>query len=84
MGLEATALTRAELEAMEQYEHVYSAINTWPTKRWYTARGEAEGTAGRGRNQDEATLVRFVSSDGCDVTLTVKELLKDKRYYFRG
>ena len=34
--------------------------------------------------KDEATLVRFVSSDGYDVTLTVKELLKDKRYYFPG
>src|SRR5690554_3272005 len=31
-------LTQAELEAMEQYEHVYSTINTWPTKRWYIAR----------------------------------------------
>ena len=32
-------LTRQELEAMEQYEHLYSVINTWPTKRWYAARG---------------------------------------------
>ena len=28
-----------QLEAMQQYEHIYSVINTWPTKRWYTARG---------------------------------------------
>lgn len=32
-------LTLAQLEAMEQYQHVYSAINTYPTKQWYIARG---------------------------------------------
>jgi hypothetical protein len=78
-------LTLAELEAMEQYEHVYSTINTWPTKRWYAARGvklrELLSLAGI---KEEATLIRFVSSDGYDVTLTLKELLKDKRYYFPG
>lgn len=79
------ALTRAELEAMEQYEHVYSAINTWPTKGWYTARGvKLRELLAVAEIKDEATLVRFVSSDGYDVTLTVKELLKDKRYYFPG
>jgi len=28
-----------QLQAMEQYEHVYSTINTWPTKRWYVGSG---------------------------------------------
>ena len=78
-------LTRAELEGMEQYEHVYSAINTWPTKRWYMARGlKLSELLARAGIKEEATLVRFVSSDGYDVTLTVKEVLKDKRYYFPG
>ena len=78
-------LTLAELTAMEQYEHVYSTINTWPTKRWYTARGvKLRDLLALAEIKDEATLVRFVSSDGYDVTLTVKELLKDKRYYFPG
>ena len=31
--------TMAELENMEQYQHVYSTVNTYPTKKWYTARG---------------------------------------------
>ncbi len=79
------ALSMNQLEAMQQYEHVYSAINTWPSKRWYTARGislrELLTQAGI---KDNATLVKFVSSDGYDVTLTVKELIEDKRYYFPG
>lgn len=76
-------LTLAQLEAMEQYQHVYSVINTWPTKKWYVARGvklrDLFALAGL---REDATLVRFLSSDGFEVTLTVKELLQDKRYYF--
>ncbi len=34
--------------------------------------------------REEATLVRFYSRDGYDVTFTVKELLADRRYYFPG
>ncbi|MGI6605051.1 MAG: Ig-like domain-containing protein [bacterium] len=79
------SLTLAELEELEQYEHVYSAINTYPTKQWYTARGvklrELLALAGL---KEEATLIRFYSRDGYDVTFTVKELLADKRYYFPG
>ncbi len=77
--------TLAELAAMEQYEHVYSTINTWPTKRWYTAKGVKlrELLALAGIKEDVA-LIRFVSGDGYDLTLTAKELLKDKRFYFPG
>ena len=35
-------------------------------------------------NKEEAQLIRFVSSDGYEVTLTAKELLEDRRYYFPG
>jgi hypothetical protein len=76
-------LTLAQLEAMEQYQHVYSAINTWPTKKWYVARGvkirDLFSLAGL---KEDATLIRFLSGDGFEVALTVKELLQDKRYYF--
>ncbi|HQD76208.1 MAG: FN3 associated domain-containing protein [Peptococcaceae bacterium MAG4] len=76
-------LTLEQLQAMEQYQHVYSVINTWPTKKWYVAEGVKLRTlfdlAGLKEN---ATLVRFLSNDGFEVTLTVQELLKDKRYYF--
>lgn len=78
-------LTLAELEAMEQYQHVYSAINTYPTKQWYIARGvKLRHLLDLAGIKDEATLIRFYSRDGYDVTFTVKELLEDKRYYFPG
>jgi len=77
--------TLEELEAMEQYEQVYSTINTWPTKRWYMARGvklrELLALAGI---KEEATLLKFIGKDDYQMTLTVQELLEDKRYYFPG
>ncbi|NLC63859.1 MAG: hypothetical protein GX759_07355, partial [Thermoanaerobacterales bacterium] len=77
--------TLEELEEMEQFEHVYSTINTWPTKSWYVARGvkirELLKIAGI---KEDAKLIRFISVDGYEVTFTVKELLNDKRYYFPG
>ncbi|MDD3652571.1 MAG: FN3 associated domain-containing protein [Desulfotomaculaceae bacterium] len=76
-------LTRAQLEEMEHYEHVYSVINTWPTKKWYVAKGvklrDLFDLAGL---KEDATLVKFTSNDGFEVTLTVQQLLRDKRYYF--
>ena len=79
-------LTQAELEAMEQYEHVYSTINTWPTKRWYIARGVKlrDLLSLAGFKEKEATLIKFIAADDYEMTLTVKELLVDKRYYFPG
>jgi hypothetical protein len=78
-------LTWAELESMKQYEQVFSTINTWPTKRWYMARGiklrELFALAGV---KKEATLFKFVASDNYEMTLTAKELLVDKRFYFPG
>ncbi|MDD4172124.1 MAG: FN3 associated domain-containing protein [Syntrophomonas sp.] len=77
------ALTRAQLQAMQQYQHVYSTINTWPTKKWYVGEGvklrELLGLAGI---KEDARMITFTSSDGYSVTFTVKELLIDKRYYF--
>ncbi len=78
--------TMEELENMEQYQHVYSTINTYPTKKWYTASGvklrELFDLADI--KKEEAQLIRFVSSDGYEVILTAKELLEDRRYYFPG
>lgn len=76
-------LTLAQLQAMEQYQHVYSVINTWPTKKWYVAEGiKLRDLFSLAGIKEEATLVKFISNDGFEVTLTVQELLKDKRYYF--
>ena len=72
-----------QLLEMPQYEHIYSTINTFPTKSWYIARGvnlkELLDIAGL---STEARLVRFYSNDGYEVTLTVQELLRDSRYYY--
>jgi hypothetical protein len=77
--------TLDELKEMEQYQHVYSTVNTWPTKRWYTASGvKLRKLLDLAGIKEEATLIKFISTDGYDVTLTTKELLKDKRFYFPG
>lgn len=77
------SLSMAELQAMEQYQHVYSTINTWPSKKWYIGEGVKLGDLLKMAGiKENARLVRFVSIDGYEVMLTVKELLEDKRYYF--
>ncbi|MDD4237293.1 MAG: S-layer homology domain-containing protein [Desulfotomaculaceae bacterium] len=79
------SLTREQLQSMEQYQHVYSAINTWPTKKWYVGTGvKLRDLFEQAGMLEEARLIRFISSDGYTLTLTVQELLKDKRYYFPG
>ncbi|AGK99884.1 stalk domain-containing protein [Desulfoscipio gibsoniae] len=75
--------TLDQLAAMPQHQYVYSAINTWPTKKWYVGKGVELGyLLAEVGLKEEANLIRFTSNDGYTVTLTVKELLKDKRYLF--
>jgi len=73
------------LEAMPQVQSVYSTINTWPTKKWYVARGVrlADLLAAAGI-KDEAETIIITSSDGFKLTFTRKELLEDTRYYYPG
>lgn len=78
-------LTREQLQLMEQYQHVYSAINTWPTKKEYVGKGvNLQDLLFKAGITENARLVKFTSSDGYIVSLTVQELLMDKRYYFPG
>lgn len=75
--------TLSELQAMEQYQQVYSTINTWPTKRWYIAEGvKLRDLLKLVGIRENAKLIKFTSSDGYSITMTVKELLEDKRYLF--
>ncbi len=75
--------TRAQLQAMEQYQHVYSTINTWPTKKWYVAKGiRLRDLLIMAGIKENARLINIKSEDGYTVTLTVKELLQDQRYCF--
>lgn len=78
-----TAFTQAQLQAMEQYQHVYSAINTWPTKKWYVGKGvKLTDLLNLAGIKEEAALIKFTSLDSFAVTLTVQELCRDKRYHF--
>lgn len=76
-------LTLAQIQAMPQYRHKYSTINTWPTKKMYLGEGiKLRDLLALAGIKENARLINFISSDGYTVTLTVKELLEDKRYYF--
>lgn len=76
-------LTMSRLQEMPQYEHVYSTINTFPTKKCYVASGvKLSDLFDLAGISPEAKMIRFSSNDGYEVSLTVKELLRDKRYYF--
>ncbi len=75
----------SQLQAMPQYQHVYSTINTWPTKKWYMGEGvKLRYLMELAEIKENAQLLVFSSVDGYTVTLTVTELLNDKRYYFPG
>ena len=76
-------LTLAQLKEMDQDQYLYSAINTWPTKKWYVGKGvKLRDLLTRAGITSEAGLIKFTSTDSYTVTLTVKELLQDKRYRF--
>jgi len=82
-GVTPTTFTRTQLEAMPQYQHLYSVINTWPAKKWFVGEGVTlRDLLTAAKIKDEAKLIRFTSNDGYSVTLTVQELLNDQRYYF--
>jgi uncharacterized protein YjdB len=77
--------TQSQLEVMPQVQEVYSCINTWPTKKWYVGKGVALSYLLGPKQADiksGATLIRFSASDGYYMTLTVQELLRDRRYRF--
>lgn len=75
--------SREELEDMEQYQQTYSVINSWPTKKFYTGKGvKLSNLLDKAGIKEEAKVIKFTSQDGYTVTLTVHELLEDKRYYF--
>lgn len=75
--------TLDELKAMPQHRNVYSAINTWPTKKWYAGEGiKLKDLLNLAGLNTYSGLIRIYSADGFNVTLTMDELLNDKRYYY--
>lgn len=66
-----------------QFEHIYSTVNNWPTRKKYAARGilvskllEYAGL------KDEAKSIRFLAEDGFAIPFTREQLLETDRYYF--
>jgi hypothetical protein len=77
--------TLQQLQDMDQYQQVYSVINTWPTKKWYVGKGVLlQDLLDQAGMNSSAQLIRFTAKDGYTATLTVKELLNDRRYCFPG
>ncbi len=75
--------TKSQLEAMPQEQHVYSSVNTWPTKNWYVGKGVSlQHLLNEAEIRGNAQQIKFYSRDGYYTTLTVQELLYDKRYRF--
>ncbi len=75
--------TLAQLQAMEQYRHLYSTINKWPSKKWYVGEGvKVKDLLTQAGMKENATLIKFTARDGYAITFTVQELLDDKRYLF--
>ena len=76
--------TTAGVVYLQQQEVIYSTINTWPTKSLYRGKGVLLEDLLKlaGGISEEATLIRFESSDGFKATFTVQELLKEPRYRF--
>ena len=67
---------------------LYSTINTWPTKKWYTAEGvkltALLGVAGVNLDEQDIQTIVVRSTDGFTATFTKKQLFDDERYYFPG
>lgn len=75
--------TQSQLEGMPQQQCVYSSINTWPTKSWYVGKGVSlKHLLDEAGIKGSARQIKFVARDGYYMTLTVQELLQDKRYCF--
>ncbi len=78
-----TLFTLEQLQEMEQVQKVYSAINTWPTKKWYVGEGVSlRSLLDSVGMSEEARMIRFYSNDGYSLTLTLKELFEDQRYCY--
>ncbi len=68
-----------------RYEHVYSVINTWPSKKFVAARGVKLVSILKAAGFDErAQAIVVRSEDGFECKFTCKQLLGTKRYYFPG
>lgn len=86
LARESRMLLKEMLELPEApFDHVYSAINNWPTAKMYAARGVRLSvllqTAGL---KDEAKTITVKGQDDFQWTFTREQLLETPRYHFPG
>lgn len=75
--------TTSQLQAREQYRHLYSTINKWPTKKWYVGEGiKVKDLLALAGLKEDAKLIKFTGRDGVTATFMVQELMDDTRYLF--
>ena len=60
---------------MEQYQHI-QCHQYLATKKWYVGKGGSKDLLEKAGMTEEAKLLKFTSSDGYTVNLTVRELLR--------
>jgi hypothetical protein len=76
-------LTQDDLLAKNKSREVFSAINTWPSKKWYVGEGPLlKDLLNEAGLRDTAGMIRFSSVDGYSILLTTRELIHEQRYIF--
>ena len=69
--------TLEELKSKTPTRATFSAINTYPTKKWYVGEGIIlEELLNKAGIKDNATKIKFCASDGFYQEFTVKEIWK--------
>ncbi|WP_027399051.1 chitobiase/beta-hexosaminidase C-terminal domain-containing protein [Anaerovorax odorimutans] len=84
-GVEKTVdITLAELKALPQVTYTYSGYNHWPSLQVFkdTTGPTLQSILAVARLKDNATIIKFETASGGYADYTVKELLKDERYYY--
>ncbi len=68
-----------------RFEHVYSVINNWPSKKKFVARGVKLAAMLKFAGiKDEAKCITVKGEDGYEWSFTREQLLETQRYYFPG
>lgn len=81
---ETKEFTMSDLKALPQVTYDYSGYNHWPSLQVFkSATGPTlESVLNAAGLKSEATMIRFAQKNGGYGDYTVKQLLKDERYYY--
>lgn len=80
-------MTLAQMLALPDagYEHRYSIINNWPTKKMWVARGVKLAAVLQAAGiKEQARLITVKGADGYQCSFTSEQLLQTRRFYFPG